>query len=61
MYLLERSEDFPGIDVTTEWKRAYPYAPIAAHILGYLGAITENDSAQYLDLGYNLNERVGQF
>ena len=61
MYLLERSEDFPGIDVTNEWKRAYPFAPVASHIVGYLGAITQNDSAQYLDLGYNLNERVGQF
>lgn len=61
MYLLERSEDFPGIDVATEWKREYPFAPTAAHVIGYLGAITEGDSAQYLDLGYNLNERVGQF
>ena len=60
-YLLERSEDFPGVDATIQWKREYPYAPLAAHVVGYLGAITKSDAAQYKDLGYDLNERVGQF
>ena len=60
-YLLERSEDFPGVDATIQWKREYPYAPLAAHVVGYLGAITKGDAAQYKDLGYDLNERVGQF
>ncbi|MEI8391023.1 MAG: penicillin-binding transpeptidase domain-containing protein [Actinomycetes bacterium] len=60
-YLIERNEDFPGIDFVTQWKREYPLAPLAAHVVGYLGAITQNDVAQYLDVGYDLNERVGQF
>ena len=60
-YLLERSEDFPGVDATIQWKREYPFAPLAAHVVGYLGAITKSDAAQYKDLGYDLNERVGQF
>lgn len=61
IYLIQRVEDFPGVDVTVDWRREYPYAPIAAHVLGYLGAITEGDAAQYLGQGYDLNERVGQF
>lgn len=61
IYLIQRVEDFPGVDVTVEWRREYPFAPIAAHVLGYLGAITEGDAAKYLEQGYNLNERVGQF
>lgn len=61
IYLIQRTEDFPGIDVTVEWKREYPYAPLAAHAVGYLGAITAEDAEQYRQLGYNLNERVGQF
>jgi len=61
IYLIQRVEDFPGVDVTVEWKRQYPFAPIAAHVLGYLGAITQGDANQYLEQGYNLNERVGQF
>ncbi len=61
LYLIERVEDFPGVDVANEWRRDYPYAPLAAHVVGYLGAITEADATQYRDLGYDLNERVGQF
>lgn len=61
IYLIQRTEDFPGIDVTVQWRREYPYAPLAAHALGYLGAISEGDGARYLELGYDLNERVGQF
>ena len=61
LYLLQRTEDFPGVDVTNFWKRDYPYAPLAAHVVGYLGAITPADADQYRSLGYDLNERVGQF
>ena len=61
IYLIQRIEDFPGVDVTEEWRREYPFAPIASHVVGYLGAITQNDAAQYLEQGYDLNERVGQF
>ncbi len=61
IYLIQRSEDFPGIDVTVQWKREYPFAPLAAHAIGYMGAITQDDSVQYRELGYDLNERVGQF
>ncbi|MEY3493461.1 MAG: penicillin-binding protein 2 [Actinomycetota bacterium] len=61
LYLIERVEDFPGVDVTNQWRRDYPYAPLAAHVVGYLGAITESDADQYRDLGYDLSERVGQF
>ena len=30
--LLERSEDFPGLHILTEWRRVYPYAPHASHV-----------------------------
>lgn len=61
LFLIERNEDFPGVDVAYEWRRQYPYAPLASHVVGYLGAIAEGEAEQYLGLGYNLNERVGQF
>jgi penicillin-binding protein 2 len=61
IYLIQRVEDFPGIDVTEVWRREYPYAPTAAHVVGYLGAITGDDASLYLEQGYDLNERVGQF
>ena len=60
--LLERSEDFPGLEIVNEWKRVYPYAPHAAHVVGYMGAITEEQwDDQFKADGYLLNERVGQF
>ena len=60
--LLERSEDFPGLHILTEWRRVYPYAPHAAHVVGYMGAITKDQwKDEYNDAGYLLNERVGQF
>ncbi|HNJ97771.1 MAG TPA: penicillin-binding transpeptidase domain-containing protein, partial [Ilumatobacteraceae bacterium] len=60
-FLLERSEDYPGIDVTEQWRRVYPYAPIASHVIGFMGAITEGTLKDYLKQGYKRNERVGQF
>ncbi|GDX27865.1 penicillin-binding protein 2 [Actinomycetes bacterium] len=61
IFLRERSEDFPGVDVREDWRREYPYAPIASHIIGFLGAIKENEISMYKNLGYDPNARVGQF
>lgn len=27
--ILERSEDFPGVTIETDWRRVYPFAPLA--------------------------------
>jgi penicillin-binding protein 2 len=61
IFLRERSEDFPGVDVREDWRREYPYAPMASHIIGFLGAIKENEVSMYKNLGYDPNARVGQF
>jgi penicillin-binding protein 2 len=57
----ERVEDLPGVHILEEARRAYPYAPLASHVIGYMGRITEETQEQYTDAGYQLNERVGQF
>lgn len=59
--ILERVEDMPGVEIVNEWKRVYPYAPHAAHVVGYMGAITADQLEDYLVRGYLRNERVGQF
>ncbi len=59
----ERSEDFPGVTVVEGWKRVYPYAPLASHVLGYMGAITAEDEQHFKDLGYDTSlggEQVGR-
>ncbi len=60
-YLKERSEDFPGIQIVEQWKRVYPYAPLAGHVVGYLGPITKETVQQYKAKNYNTNELVGAF
>jgi penicillin-binding protein 2 len=59
--LKERIEDLPGVSIIEESRRVYPYAPLASHIVGYMGRITKESKDHYVDTGYNLNERVGQF
>ena len=61
IFLRERSEDYPGVDVREDWRREYPYAPMASHVVGFLGAIKPNDISMYKNLGYDPNARVGQF
>ncbi|MSO58968.1 MAG: hypothetical protein EXQ63_01410 [Ilumatobacteraceae bacterium] len=61
IFLRERSEDYPGVDVREDWRREYPYAPMASHIVGFLGAIKENEISMYKNMGYDPNARVGQF
>jgi penicillin-binding protein 2 len=61
LFLRERVEDYPGVGVTEQWSRDYPYAPLASHVVGYLGAIRAAQVESYRSLGYLLSERVGQF
>ncbi len=42
-------------------RRVYPYAPLASHVVGYMGRITAETKDAYQEPGYYLNERVGQF
>ncbi len=61
IFLRERSEDYPGIDIVENWRREYPYAPMASHVLGFLGAIRTSETTYYKNLGYDPDARVGQF
>ena len=61
IFLRERSEDYPGIDIVENWRREYPYAPIASHVIGFLGAIRKSETTYYKNLGYDPDARVGQF
>ena len=47
----EHAEDFPGVQAKYAAVREYPQASLAAHILGYLGPLSEDDlkKAKYKD------------
>lgn len=59
--IMERVEDLPGVSILEDERRVYPYAPIASHLVGYMGRITAETKEAYTGAGYYLNERVGQF
>jgi penicillin-binding protein 2 len=37
----ERAGDFPGVEIEPVGERSYPYGSVGAHIVGYLGSISE--------------------
>lgn len=57
----EKSTDLPGVEVVAESIRYYPNGKSAAHVLGYLGQISENEKAEYVDQkGYKTNDLIGR-
>jgi penicillin-binding protein 2 len=60
IYLGEREEDYPGVEVSEGWQRVYRYAPLASHVIGYLGAIPKESVQQYRTEGYSDSDRVGK-
>jgi penicillin-binding protein 2 len=42
-YLSERSEEFPGLVVNDDYVRNYPDGDLLSHVLGYTGAVTEEE------------------
>lgn len=43
VFLGERPDEFPGVSVVQKTIRTYPYGTLAAHLLGYVGPITESE------------------
>ena len=43
LYLGERPDLFPGVSVEERTVRSYPYGEVAAHLLGYVGPLTESE------------------
>jgi penicillin-binding protein 2 len=42
-YVSERTSEFKGVAVNDDWVRNYPDGKLASHILGYTGAITQEE------------------
>ena len=43
VFLAERNEEFPGVEVVQRTQRVYPYGDLAAHILGYIDTVTAEE------------------
>jgi penicillin-binding protein 2 len=59
-YLAERKEDFPGVEVADAYLRSYPHGDLAAHLLGYVGPISEAQLKDLKSEGYRLDDAIGQ-
>lgn len=59
-YLAEHPDDFPGVEVEARAVRHYPYGALAAHVLGYIGEVSERDLASQDFAGYEPTDLVGK-
>jgi len=59
-YLQEHQLAFPGIRLSQSYLRKYPYQSLGAHLLGYVGEITEPQLKQMRTQGYKLGDIIGQ-
>ncbi|WP_058270305.1 penicillin-binding protein 2 [Olsenella massiliensis] len=64
-YIDEHTNLFPGVQVTQRTQRLYPNGSLAAHVLGYTGAITADQvdalgKASGGSISYELGDTVGQ-
>ncbi|MDW8327500.1 MAG: penicillin-binding transpeptidase domain-containing protein [Anaerolineales bacterium] len=50
----------PGVELRTYNTRFYPFGGVAPQVIGYLGAITPEQLAEFQALGYTGDERIGQ-
>lgn len=58
--LEESREELPGVAISTEPVRYYPYGPLAGHVLGYVGRITKEELQAFADRQYGINDLVGK-
>ncbi len=50
----------PGVEAKWSWERVYPFHEVAAHVLGYVGAMSDRQYEELLDKDYLPSERVGR-
>lgn len=61
IYLREHQDDYPGILIERfSFKREYPLGELAAHVVGYVGILSDNDPEVIKALGYDPGEKVGK-
>jgi penicillin-binding protein 2 len=59
-YLLERQEDFPGVQVERQFLRQYPHGEVGAHLFGFISEVNKEQLKDERYRGVSLGDRVGQ-
>jgi len=60
VYFSEHASDFPSTHIATTPVRRYPYGEAAAHVVGYLGRINEDELEKRPNEGYELDDTIGK-
>ncbi|MHB1891137.1 MAG: hypothetical protein ACYCUF_09700, partial [Acidimicrobiales bacterium] len=60
VYIREHAGEFPGVSAVAQSVRTYPQGTTAAHLLGYLGQITQAELAALKGQGYQQGDQIGQ-
>jgi penicillin-binding protein 2 len=58
--LSEVLADLPGVDLEVQPIRSYPRGPLASHLIGYVGAITQDEYERLKYEGYSPNDVIGK-
>jgi penicillin-binding protein 2 len=59
-WIMQHRPEFPGVEYVEMPVRTYPYGNLAAHVLGYLGQVTEDQLKEPAFAGYEGGDIVGQ-
>jgi cell division protein FtsI/penicillin-binding protein 2 len=58
--LLEKARKIPAVAVKEVSEREYPFAEATAHLIGYIGNITEEELKTLKNKGYSASDRIGK-
>ena len=57
----ERTQTIPAVEIRTANERVIQNGTLIPHILGVVGALSEEEYAEHKDDGYQLNDTIGKF
>jgi penicillin-binding protein 2 len=59
-YILERQDQFPGVEPESEFLRRYPEGMVGAHIFGQVGEVNPEQLKDQRYAGVSMGDRIGQ-
>lgn len=60
VHVREHREDFPGVEAVPLTIRRYPNGALAAHVLGYVGELSDEELEEHEDDGYQRGDHIGK-
>ncbi|MDD5923267.1 MAG: penicillin-binding transpeptidase domain-containing protein [Clostridia bacterium] len=59
-FISEQTQDLPGVKIAIEYERYNPDGALAPHIIGTVGAISEEEYNKLKTQGYDFNDTIGK-